>query len=1003
MAEIDIKKQIENYTKLNKRLAQYSTEIQRIFEMLNVEGCQLALSTTPILKHLDKIFRFADYPQTKAGVDKLLKKYTKELQTLIISGMEAEYTKGDETQTILGENIVNRCNSALPEDKQIPLDKAKLGIVTSSTDLAVKSFTEKRLKNFNLRSVLALQSVKYKDELECAISTALTKGTSARELAKQVTTLFRDHAKFEAQYLEKFGKKLNTGKTLYEAMRLARTEINMAYRDAEQSRWGDMPFILGYEIRLSNNHNCKGIPKGKFYDICDELEGKYPKDFKWLGWHPNCYHKDTKILTNNGWKYFYDVLDTDLICSLNPETKKNEWVHFIARQKYWYEGDMVHFYNKSLECLVTPEHSMVYLDAKGDICRREASEFTYNDGSFILGLYTKCSTNYFSKEIVPYNDFVYDLTLEKNHIFYVSLNGKCFWGSNCRCKAIPILMSDEQFIQWNNGKQVNAPTIDKMPEKFDNWLEHNKERIERATQRGTLPYFLRDNGTIKGGKFVFSLPIKDKPLTILEKAEIRHKNRTSAQIKEIQDRWNKRRKENALINKTADNLLNVAKNYPEVDITPITQSKYFKQSDRIFANKTVAQEILKIKKDETFLSNLIPDVHDWKKQFSSTELHNVYNAVESKLKQWNNLSLQDKLKKLDFEIKYLANPSYYKPGAKQYSTWKVAQSAYTKQLSEVTYTIDIKSVQNNLSVVKQWSLQHPNSHKVANLLKEVDELISSKSNIVAIQEKAQLAYKTYNERLKEQAYRDKLRGKTVTSNKPFSADAYTKERKDAAIWAKNTKEADDVLRDKCGEVWRSISSNEKDAIHGYTNSYHNINEPLRGIQYIGSKEKIQEGLDRIPLIEKVIDKSYYDFDIWLQRGDGMISLKKFGLSNYGYASDDEIFNLVGKEGVEGAFWSAGVAKGKGMSGSIIFNIYAPKGTKMMYCEPFSSYGYGDGRVWNGIDKQFSFGKESEILIQRGTKYRITKVDKSSGQWYIDVEVIAQDLVPFPYTDGHPFL
>lgn len=353
MAEIDIKKQIENYTKLNKRLAQYSTEIQRIFQMLNTEGCQLALSTTPALKNLDKIFRFAYYPQTKAGVEKLLKKYTKELQTLIISGMEAEYTKGDETQTILGENIVERCNSTLPEDKQIPLDKAKLGIVTSSTDLAVKSFTEKRLKNFNLRSVLALQSVKYKDELECAISTALTKGTSARELAKQVTTLFRDHAKFEAQYLEKFGEKLNTGKTLYEAMRLARTEINMAYRDAEQSRWGNMPFILGYEIRLSNNHNCKGIPKGKFYDICDELEGKYPKDFKWLGWHPNC-----------------------------------------------------------------------------------------------------------------------------------------------RCHAIPILMSDEQFIQWNNGKLVNTPTIDKMPEKFDKWLKQNAERIERATQRGTLPYFLRDNDSI---------------------------------------------------------------------------------------------------------------------------------------------------------------------------------------------------------------------------------------------------------------------------------------------------------------------------------------------------------------------------------------------------------------------------------------------------------------------------------------------------------------------------
>ena len=30
------------------------------------------------------------------------------------------------------------------------------------------------------------------------------------------------------------------------------------------------------------------MPQGAFYDICDELKGRYPKDFKWLGWHPNC-------------------------------------------------------------------------------------------------------------------------------------------------------------------------------------------------------------------------------------------------------------------------------------------------------------------------------------------------------------------------------------------------------------------------------------------------------------------------------------------------------------------------------------------------------------------------------------------------------------------------------------------------------------------------------------------------------------------------------------------
>ena len=54
----------------------------------------------------------------------------------------------------------------------------------------------------------------------------------------------------------------------------------------------------------------------------------------------------------------------------------------------------------------------------------------------------------------------------------------------------------------------------------------------------------------------------------------------------------------------------------------------------------------------------------------------------------------------------------------------------------------------------------------------------------------------------------------------------------------------------------------------------------------------------------------------------MVALKKFGLANYNSASDADVYNLVGAVGDEGAFWSAGVAKGKGFSGSIIFNIYA---------------------------------------------------------------------------------
>jgi hypothetical protein len=69
------------------------------------------------------------------------------------------------------------------------------------------------------------------------------------------------------------------------AVRLARTEINMAYHTADYLRWQQLDFVVGIEVHLSNNHTLNGRP---FADICDGLAGKYPKDFKFTGWHPQC-------------------------------------------------------------------------------------------------------------------------------------------------------------------------------------------------------------------------------------------------------------------------------------------------------------------------------------------------------------------------------------------------------------------------------------------------------------------------------------------------------------------------------------------------------------------------------------------------------------------------------------------------------------------------------------------------------------------------------------------
>ena len=85
------------------------------------------------------------------------------------------------------------------------------------------------------------------------------------------------------------------------AMRLTRTETNMAYRSAEQDRWQRMDFVVGYRVKRSNHHPAP--------DICDDLsavnnddtstKGVYPKDFVFKGWHPQCRCFVVPILASN--------------------------------------------------------------------------------------------------------------------------------------------------------------------------------------------------------------------------------------------------------------------------------------------------------------------------------------------------------------------------------------------------------------------------------------------------------------------------------------------------------------------------------------------------------------------------------------------------------------------------------------------------------------------------------------------------------------------------------
>lgn len=796
------------------------------------------------------------------------------------------------------------------------------------------------------------QSVRQlRDEMEVAMTVAIGEGDSAASMSRKVREYlnepdlmfrrFRYKDEETGEWKRKWKKRIKdettgkyrwidynrddykTGAGVYKssaknAMRVARTETNIAYRRADNERWKQMDFVLGQRIQLSHNHPKK--------DICDKLQGDYPAEFVFDGWHPQCFCFATPIL-------------------MDEEEMAKVTEAFLRGEKY------------------TPK-----------------------------------------------------------------------------------------------GKKITS-----YPQNFKDWVTEHSEQIAASRDRGTEPYFIKNNADVIDN----ILNPKYEPLSIAEIAAKRHAERTPEKEKHLREYWDKkkaegdaRRKNEALISTTANNVLAAAErrgftDFSEIDTTALKDaikqgnSTLIKQQTKALATqmaaiqkqvKSDAQSMLAkasdygevdtsalsiamassklseikmkinalqakinaVEAQENAISDLIPDAHIWHQTISMAELQQVHTAVEAKLAQWSSLTLEQQAKKLKFEAVDFLGGNMKDVQSKFPNTWKISQAAYLKKLQEVNYQIDLNAAKAELSIVKAWSINHPKSINVANLLADAEAAINTGGDINYIKQKVSLAVAEHQKRLAEQARRDAKKAAKSTSIQ-FGNDAYTKERKNAAVWAKDTKDADDVLRDKCGSIWIAATSDEKNAIYGYTEEYHPINEPLRGLTYYGPDVKAKRGLARIPHVTSIINKSNYDFDIWLQRGDDLIALKKFGLLNYDTASDAEIKALVGKTGTEGAFWSAGVAKGKGFSGEVIFNIYAPRGTKMMYCEPFSAYGHGDGKFWDGINKQSSFGYESEILIQRGTTFRITKVEKSGGIWYIDVDIIGQAPLPFPYAGSYPYI
>jgi len=98
----------------------------------------------------------------------------------------------------------------------------------------------------------------------------------------------------------------------------------------------------------------------------------------------SCYDEKTRALTTEGLKSYKELKEGDLVFSLNPTTQEIEAKPIEKIIVQHYEGDMVHFNNKRIDLLVTPNHNMFILSTNKKKLLIETAEKALKRSIFFL-------------------------------------------------------------------------------------------------------------------------------------------------------------------------------------------------------------------------------------------------------------------------------------------------------------------------------------------------------------------------------------------------------------------------------------------------------------------------------------------------------------------------------------------------------------------------------------------------------------------------------------------
>ena len=226
-------------------------------------------------------------------VDIILGNLNKDIQTNIQNGIVSHW------------DMANLKNNKLVGTWAEGIKLSKDGIPTSFNQLnlaALDTFLTRTAAGMNLSERVWNLTNGAKDQLELYLASGISTGRSAAEIAGDIKQylnepdrLFRRVRQEGKLVLSKAAKGYHPGAGIYRssyknALRLAKNEINMAYRMSDHLRRQQLPFVTGVEVHLSGSH--------PIIDMCDDLAGEYPKGFIFMTWHVGCLCYTTSIMLN---------------------------------------------------------------------------------------------------------------------------------------------------------------------------------------------------------------------------------------------------------------------------------------------------------------------------------------------------------------------------------------------------------------------------------------------------------------------------------------------------------------------------------------------------------------------------------------------------------------------------------------------------------------------------------------------------------------------------------